>query len=156
MANVNLGQRLAYDVAGDVFQHLQKLSLRFHARKSTGDSIRRVLTDSAAVATIAKDALLPAISSLLTLVAMFIVLVRIDWHLTLVALIVVPYLVFVLKTFAGPMMQSSYQQQEIEGQIYASLEQTLSAIPVIHAFTREDLADELFRSNRPGIRRRVR
>ncbi len=145
MANVNLGQRLAYDVAGDVFQHLQKLSLRFHARKATGDSIRRVLVDSAAVASIAKDAVLPAISSLFTLIGIFIVLLCLNWKLTLVAVIVVPYLIWVLRRYAGPMMQSSYAQQEIEGRIYTSVEQTLSAVPVIHAFTREDFADEMFR-----------
>jgi ATP-binding cassette subfamily B protein/subfamily B ATP-binding cassette protein MsbA len=145
MANVNLGQRLAYDVAADVFQHLQKLSLRFHARKATGDSIRRVLTDSAAVSSIAKDALLPAISSLLMLIGMFVVLARMNWHLTLLAMAVVPYLIWVLRRCAGPMMERSYQQQQIEGEIYSSLEQTLSAIPVVQAFTREDLADEMFR-----------
>jgi ATP-binding cassette, subfamily B, bacterial len=145
MANVNLGQRLAYDVAGDVFQHLQKLSLRFHARKATGDSIRRVLVDSAAVASIAKDAVLPAISSLFTLVGIFIVLLCLNWKLTLVAVIVVPYLIWVLRRYAGPMMQRSFAQQEIEGRIYTSVEQTLSAVPVIHAFTREDFADDLFR-----------
>ncbi len=146
MANVNLGQRLAYDVAADVFQHLQKLSLRFHARKATGDSIRRVLTDSAAVSSIAKDALLPAISSALTLVGMFFVLLRLNWPLTLVAMLVVPYLIWVLKRFTGPLAQKSYEQQEIEGGIYASLEQTLSAVPVVQAYTREDLADQMFRT----------
>src|SRR4051794_28358773 len=145
MANINLGQRLAYDVAADVFQHLQRLSLRFHARKATGDSIRRVLTDSAAVSSIAKDALLPAIASLLTLISIFIVLVRLNWPLTLLAMVVVPYLIWVLKRFAGPMMQRSYEQQGIEGRLYSSLEQTFSAVPVIQAYTREDLADKVFR-----------
>jgi len=145
MANINLGQRLAYDVAADVFQHLQKLSLRFHARKATGDSIRRVLTDSAAVSSIAKDALLPAISSLMTLLGMFFVLLRLNWPLTLVAMLVVPYVIWVLKRFSKPMLQQSYNQQEIEGGIYSSLEQTLGAIPVVQAFTREDVADRMFR-----------
>ena len=145
MANINLGQRVAYDVAADVFHHLQKLSLRFHARKGTGDSIRRVLTDSAAVSSIAKDAILPAISSFLTLIAIFIVLVRLDWKLTLLAMLVVPYLVWVLKRYAAPMLDRSYKQQEIEGGIYSSLEQTLYAIPVVQAYTREDLADQMFR-----------
>ena len=144
MANINLGQRLAYDVAADVFLHLQKLSLRFHSRRATGDSIRRMLTDSAAVSSIAKDALLPAISSSMTLVGIFAVLVRLNWQLTLLAMLVVPYMVWVLKRYTRPMLEYGYKQQEIEGGIYASLEQTLSAVPVIQAFTREDLADRDF------------
>jgi ATP-binding cassette subfamily B protein/subfamily B ATP-binding cassette protein MsbA len=144
IANINLGQRLSYDVAGDVFQHLQKLSLRFHARKSTGDTVRRVLTDSAAVSTIVKDALLPATTSLLTLVGILFVLLRMNWMLTLVAICIVPYLIIVLKRYAGPMMQLSYAQQEAEGKMYGVVEQTLSAVPVVQAYTREPYADEMF------------
>src|SRR3954469_18798237 len=145
MANVNLGQRLAYDVAADVFQHLQRLSLRFHARKATGDSIRRVLTDSAAVSSIAKDALLPAVSSSLMLIGMFVVLLQMNWRLAILAVAIAPYLGWVLRRYARPMMEKSYEQQQIEGEIYSELEQTLSAVPVVQAFTREDLADEMFR-----------
>ena len=74
MAGVSLGQRVSYDLAGDLFRHLQRLSLRFHSAKSVGDLIRRVLTDSGCISTIVKDALIPVLTSLISLVVMFIVL----------------------------------------------------------------------------------
>src|SRR5258708_30233770 len=46
-ANISLGQRMVYDVAGPLFAQLQHLSLRFHASKAEGDNIRRVTADSA-------------------------------------------------------------------------------------------------------------
>ena len=61
-ANIAFGQRMVYDLAADLFGHLQRLSLRFHSRQSVGDSIRRVTTDCGCVATIVKDALLPVLS----------------------------------------------------------------------------------------------
>ena len=58
-ANIGFGQRMVYDLATDLFSHLQRLSLRFHSRQSVGDSIRRVTTDCGCVSVIVKDAVLP-------------------------------------------------------------------------------------------------
>src|SRR5687767_8295649 len=43
-ANIGFGQRMIYDLAEDLYGHLQRLSLSFHSRKSVGDLIRRVTT----------------------------------------------------------------------------------------------------------------
>ncbi len=61
-ANIGFGQRMVYDLATDLFGHLQRLSLRFHSRQSVGDSIRRVTTDCGCVSVIVKDALLPLLT----------------------------------------------------------------------------------------------
>src|SRR6476660_6413130 len=137
-ANISLGQRMTYDLASDLFARLQQLSLRFHTSKSVGDNIRRVTADCTCVSIILKDALLPAVSSLVSLVAMFTILWRIDPFLTLLSLTVVPYMMLVLQIYARPMMERSYQQQEVEGQIYDVVEQTFSAMPVVQAFGREE------------------
>jgi ATP-binding cassette, subfamily B, bacterial len=145
-ANISLGQRMTYDLAADLFTKLQQLSLRFHASKSVGDSIRRVTADCAAVSTIVKDALLPVFSSVVTLVAMFTVMWRIDRQLTLLAVAVAPYMMIVFRFYAKPMFERSYAQQEAEGRIYEVVEQTFSAMPVVQAFSREQSNDERFRT----------
>ena len=145
-ANISLGQRMTYDLAADLFTKLQQLSLRFHARKSIGDSIRRVTADCASVSTIVKDALLPVGSSAVTLVAIFMVMWRIDVPLTLLAVAVAPYMAIVFRIYARPMMDRSYAQQEAEGRIYEVAEQTFSAMPVVQAFLREPVNDERFRA----------
>jgi len=57
----------------------------------------------------------------------------------------VPYMMLVLQIYARPMMERSYQQQEVEGQIYDVVEQTFSAMPVVQAFGREEFNDARFR-----------
>src|SRR5438874_2329512 len=64
-----------------------------------------------------KDAILPVFGSVVSLVAFFTVLWRFDATLTLLALAVVPYMMLVFWFYAEPMMERSYQQQEIEGKI---------------------------------------
>jgi len=139
--NITLGQRMTYDLAADLFARLQQLSLHFHARKSVGDNIRRVTADSAAAAVIVKDALLPVIAALVSLAAMFCILWRINGPLALLSLAVVPYMAWVFWRYTGPMMERNYEQQALEGKIYEVVEQTLSAVPVVQAFGREDFND---------------
>jgi ATP-binding cassette subfamily B protein len=147
LANVALGQRMTYDLAADLFGHLQRLSLRFHSRKAVGDTIRRVTTDCGCVAIIVRDALLPVLTAAASLVVMFAILFGLDPVLTLLALAVVPYMVFVFRRYARPMLERSYEQQEIEGRMYDVVERTLSAMPVVQAFAREDEADRRFRQS---------
>ncbi len=141
-SNIDLGQRMTYDLAGDLFAKLQQLSLDFHVRKSVGDSIRRVTADCACASIIVKDALLPIFSSVVSLLAMFYILWRIDRTLAVLSLAVVPLMTWVLGRYAGPMMERSYEQQEAEGKIYEVVEQTFSAIPAVQAFGREELNDQ--------------
>ncbi len=145
IANIALGQRLGYDLAADLFRHLQQLSLRYHARKSVGDSIRRITTDSSCIARIVGEAILPIITSVCTLAAVLLVIWRLNWALSLTAFAVVPFMAGVLRRYAQPMLDKSYQQQEVEGQMYTFVEQSLSSIPIVQAFSREDANDVRFR-----------
>jgi ATP-binding cassette subfamily B protein/subfamily B ATP-binding cassette protein MsbA len=147
IANLHFGQRMVYDLAADLFGHLQRLSLRYHARRPVGDTVRRVTADCACVSAIVKDALLPVLSSLVALAVMFAVMWRLDPLLTLLALLVVPGMIAVFRRYAGPMMRHSHEQQEADGRIYDVIEQTLSAVPVIQAFAQEEAADRRFEAS---------
>jgi ATP-binding cassette subfamily B protein/subfamily B ATP-binding cassette protein MsbA len=151
LSSINLGQRLVYDLAGELLGHLHRLSLRFHSRNSVGDSMRRVTADCACVATIVKDALLPVLTSVVSLCVMFAIMWQLDAILTLLSLLVVPGMIVIFRRYARPMLERSYQQHELEGEIYDVVEQTLSTIPVVQAFGQEQEAEQRFR----GVTRRV-
>ena len=150
-ANIGFGQRMVYDLATDLFDHLQRLSLRFHSRQPVGDSMRRVTTDCACVSVIVKDAVLPFAAALVTFVAMFAVMWRLEPRLTLVSLAAAPWLVVVLRRYMGPMLDRSYAQQEAEARIYEVVERTLSAIPVVQAFGQEPARDREFARVSAGV-----
>ncbi|HTI97982.1 MAG TPA: ABC transporter ATP-binding protein [Dongiaceae bacterium] len=143
-SNITLGQRMTYDLAGDLFAKLQQLSLHFHARRAVGDSIRRVTGDCTCVSVIVKDALLPVGTSAVSLVVIFGILWRIDPVLSLLALAVVPCMVLLFRSYAGRMMDRSYAQEQAEARIYEVTEQVLAAIPVVQAFGREAYNDRQF------------
>jgi ATP-binding cassette, subfamily B, bacterial len=145
--NIGFGRRMVYDLAADLFGHLKRLSLRYHSRKSVGDSIRRITTDCGCVSTIVADALIPVLGSLFSLVLMFTIMWRLDATLTLLSLTVVPFMVATFQLYAGPMLARNYAEQALDGRLYNVVEETLAAIPVVHAFGGEERVDRRFQAS---------
>jgi ATP-binding cassette subfamily B protein len=140
-----VGARLTYALGADLFDHLQRLSLRFHGKASTGDLLRRVTTDSSCVSDLMFGVFVPALTAIITLVAVFTVMWQMDPLLALMAFLVAVPMCLLIWQFARQMTERSYQQYDLEGQIMAHAEQTLSALPVVQAFAREEHEDRSFR-----------
>jgi ATP-binding cassette subfamily B protein/subfamily B ATP-binding cassette protein MsbA len=143
--SVTLGQRMVYDLAADLFRHLQRLSLLFHSRQPVGDTIARVTTDTYCLQTLVNTALLPLLQSVLELAAMFLIMWHIEPTLTLLSLGVVPLLMVCMWVFGGVMEKRGRKERDAEGRLVAAVEQALNAIPAVQAFTREELEQERFR-----------
>ena len=132
-----IASRITYNLGGSLLEHLQRLSLRFHSRRPTGDLVRRVTRDSRCARDLMLNVLAPASTSLVTLVAMFTVMWQMDRVLSLVALLIIPALLFAERLFYGTMMERTYEQQQCEGMLMSRAERGLSALPVVQAFRRE-------------------
>lgn len=141
-----VGARVFYALGADLFEHLQRLSLSFHARHRSGDLIRRVTNDCSCVRELILWVYLLAVTSLVNLVSMFVIMWSLDRLLAGVALLVIPPLAILIRAFAQPMAQLTYEQQQREGEMMALVEQTLTALPMVQAFSREKHEDSRFRS----------
>jgi ATP-binding cassette subfamily B protein/subfamily B ATP-binding cassette protein MsbA len=111
-----------------------------------GDLVRRVATDSSSLQGLVLGVGMPILSSIVSVVAMVGILWHLDRTLSLLAVGAAPLLVLLIRVFDRPMARSSDEQQRLEGEMMALAEQTLSALPVVQAFGREDHHDERFRA----------
>ena len=145
VAVTRLGQRVTYDLAGDVFAHLQRLSLPFHSRRPVGDTIARVGHDTYGVQGLLTGAVIPVVHSVGMLVAMFLIMYDLSPHLTVLALLVMPLQLLAILAFGRPMKARSRDRLDLEGKMVTVVEQTLTSMPVVQAFTREDLETQRFR-----------
>jgi len=143
IAGVRLNQRITYDLGGDVFSHLQRLSLTYHSRQSTGDTIARVTGDPACVQ-VFTSAILHVIQSSTTMISMFVIMFMLQPTLTLLALLVTPFMAITVRVFARPLKARNRVARDLEGGIMTLVEQTLTAMPVVQAFGREDRNRERF------------
>ncbi len=141
-----VGQQIKYDLGASLFEHIQRLSLRFHTQQHTGDLVRRVTTDSNSVQGLIMGVVLPVLTSLVSLATMFTVMWQLDPLLSLIALLAAPLCVVLIRVFNQPMMERNYQHQQLEGQMMALTERTLTALPIVQGFNREDLEDQHFRN----------
>jgi ATP-binding cassette, subfamily B, bacterial len=140
-----VGARLTYGLGADLFNHLQHLSLRFHSKALTGDLVRRVTTDSECVSELLFGVFIPALTAMITLIAVFLVMWQLDPLLAFMSFLVAIPMCLLIRLLAPRMTERSYRQYDLEGQIMAHVEQTLSAMPVVQAFAREDYEDRSFR-----------
>jgi ATP-binding cassette subfamily B protein len=143
--SLRISQRMVWDLAADLFAHLQRLSLIFHSRRPLGDTIQRVTSDSYCVSTLVTDALIPLAQAMLMLGAMFAVMWSLEPTLTLVSLAVLPFLAVVIRFLARPLKDRARESRDYEGKLTSVVEQTLSAVPAVQAFTREKIEEQRFR-----------
>jgi ATP-binding cassette, subfamily B, bacterial len=136
LAWVRVGQRTVYDLAGDLFARLQRRSLAFHSRNSIGDAIARIAGDSWCVHAIAGSLFTPA-HALFSLAGMVALMASMDATLTLVALAVAPLTALASLALARPIRERARARRQIDGQIHAHVQQTLSGIAVVQGFAQE-------------------
>jgi ATP-binding cassette subfamily B protein/subfamily B ATP-binding cassette protein MsbA len=132
------------DLRSDLYQHLQRLSLSFHARRQVGDLLYRLTADTYAIQALTMNGIFPVVSAAMFLVGMTFVLLRIDWLLTLVALGVCPVLYVAIQRMTGRISDVSVSARELESGVYSIVQHSLSAIRVVQAFTQEEAEHRRF------------
>ena len=140
----SVGQWVMHDLRRTLYQHIQRLSLTYHDHKKTGDLISTVTSDIDAVQDFISSVLLGMIVNTLTLVGMLGIMFYLNWRFTLIALSVAPLLFVVVFSFTRRIKQASRAVRKKEGQVVSVIEEVLSSIRVVKAFTREDYEQERF------------
>src|SRR5213593_2998156 len=123
---VKIGLQALLKLRTDLYSHLQRLSLKFHDARRSADSSFRVAYDSQSIQTIYNKGFTNIFASVITLIGTFIIMLQLDWQLTMVSLAIVPLVV------------GSIYIQEMESAVLAQAQECLSSIRMVHAFGREE------------------
>jgi ATP-binding cassette subfamily B protein len=154
--NTVTGERLTLGFRARLFDHVQRLSLRFHDRRDTHDSIYRIQYDAEALQHVT-EAAFPFVSSTLTLVAALYVTLTIDWVLALVAFGVVPILFLLIRLYEKRVRPGYTELKELESGALGVVQEVLTTVRVVKAFGREDREQERFiHRSRDSMRARIR
>lgn len=122
----------------DLFGHLQRLSLKFHDTRNSGDSIYRVSYDAQAVQSIFNKGFSPVFNSMVTLLTTLGIMIYMDWKLTSLALGILPVLLYAIYFFADRIRSESTQIAESESALVTRTQEGMTSIRIIHAFGREE------------------
>ena len=145
MIFVRVGLQSLLKLRTELYAYLQALPLKYHDARRSADSSFRVAYDSQAIQSIySKGSFI--VSSVVTLAGTLVVMMRIDWTLTLVALGILPFVVLAIYYFAQRIRSQSTAIQERESDVLAVAQEGLSSIRMVHAFGREDFEVAQFRT----------
>ena len=151
------GERLLLRFRGKLLQHLQLLSLGYHDRVGTADSVYRIQYDAMALQYVAVDGLVSLASSVMTVAAMIYVTARIDGGLALIALAVVPPLLYVSWRFRSRLRGQARQVRQLESGALSIAQEVLGGLRLVKAFGQEDHEEKRFVGRaEDGVRARVR
>ncbi|HNR24155.1 MAG TPA: ABC transporter ATP-binding protein [Candidatus Bipolaricaulis anaerobius] len=132
------GWHVVADVRNDVYRHLQRLSLRFYEDKQTGQLMSRMVNDSELLEQLVAHAIPDVFVNVLMLAGVTAVLMSMSWQLALLSMIPIPFIVLAMRGFARYVRPAFRQRQVALGELNAALNDNLSGIREIQAFTREE------------------
>jgi ATP-binding cassette subfamily B protein len=138
MAHV-AGWGVVADVRAQIYQHLQRLSLRFYEDKQTGQLMSRMVNDSDLLEQLIAHAIPDVMVNVLMFIGVSVVLIAINWQLALLSMIPIPLIVLAMRGFAK-FVRPAFRERQVElGELNATLNDNLSGIREIKAFTREEI-----------------
>ncbi|MGH8938292.1 MAG: ABC transporter transmembrane domain-containing protein, partial [Actinomycetes bacterium] len=130
------GRSLGYSIRTAMYSHLQRLPLGYHDSKRTGDVLTRVTGDVLVVEEFVVKSVSNIVGSLLVLVGSFTVLLFQSWRVALVALVVVPLLAFVSRSFSLRIKVASKTQRSREGELASTAQEMLTSIRLVQSYGR--------------------
>jgi ATP-binding cassette subfamily B protein len=133
------GWGVVADARRDIYQHLQRLSLGFYEEQQTGQLMSRMINDSEMFERLISHAIPDTFVSILTLVGVSAVLLSMNVPLMLLTLVPIPLILFAMHGFNRYVRPAFRERQQELAELNATVNDNLSGIREIKAFTREEI-----------------
>jgi subfamily B ATP-binding cassette protein MsbA len=137
--NLNyIGERITFDLRLQLYRHLQNLSLAFYERRRVGELVSRLSSD----VTVVRQTLTSNIATLLQqgliLIGAIIVMLALNWRLTLFILVLTPLVIAIGAVFGVLLRRTSTQVQDELAGATVIVDEVLQNIRIVKSFVRED------------------
>jgi len=132
-----IAQRVVYNLRKDIDAKINKLPLKFLDANSYGDLLSRATNDVDTLSVTLQQSLTQVITALVTIIGILIMMISINWGLTLISLLVLPISALVTIVIAKRSQKYFAQQQEVLGTLNGHIEESYAGQNIIKAFGRE-------------------
>lgn len=133
-----VGNTILYDVRNKLFDHIQKLSLRFYSQTKTGEIISRVIHDVEQTKNFVVTGLMNIWLDMITILIAIGIMLTMDVGLTIVAIILFPIFGFCVKFFYGRLRRLTRERSQSLAEVQGHLHERVQGIPVTRSFALED------------------
>ncbi len=136
--NAKIEQNMVLDLRSDLFEHVTKLSLTYHDERHTGMLMSLINNQASALGAIMMS-FPPIAESVLMLIGMLIIALLIDWQVTLVSLICIPFLYWAIGLYGTRIVPRIQRVQSLELRSLAIVFEAMTMLRVIVSFGRRRL-----------------
>jgi len=137
-ATDSLSQKVSYDIRNRFYDKLQHLSFAYHDKEHTGDLMSKATADVESIRRFVNMGLVRALEVVVRLVALVSILVFMNWQLTLISLVFVPFIVIRSTMVMGRLRRMWLEVQQRMGEAVTILQENLVGIHVVKAFASEE------------------
>jgi subfamily B ATP-binding cassette protein MsbA len=138
-----VGQRVIFDVRGALYDHLQSQSMSFYDANQTGQLMSRVTNDVSQVQFFLTQGLSRLVTTFITIAANLAVMFWLDWHLTLISLVVVPLILWFQK-YSVKVWPLFRKRQELQASLNVVIQENVAGIKLVKAYGREEFEADRF------------
>lgn len=140
-----VGQRIVMELRIRLYDHMQRMSLRYLYGARVGELMSRVTNDVTVLQTLVTSVVVNLVVQGTTFLGMLGFLVYINWSLTLLTFAILPLCVFVLDRAGEKLRRVGHEIQEQIALVSSIVQEAFSAIRIVRSFATEDLELERFR-----------
>jgi len=141
---IGISRDIEYDLRNELFAHLEKLSQRYYNETRTGDLMSKLTNDLNAVRNLVGPGIMYSASTIVVGVATVVLMIHLDWRLTLLALIPLPVVSVLVKIFGQKIHDRFERIQALYSELTERVRENLSGVRVVRAFCQEQPEMALF------------
>lgn len=139
-----VGQKVITDIRALIFNSLQRQSLSFFDKTSTGSSISRIINDVNLVQSAVSDTFTAILKDSFTIIGLIFVVFYRDWVLATIAFCVLPFAVYPIVTFGKKLRKISTNTQKSIARLTGFLHENITGQRIVKAFCMEDYESKRF------------
>ena len=146
------GLRVLRDLRADVFEHVQRLTLGYFTRHEAGDVMSRFVNDTDTIQQMVSFALVNVLQGVLLIGWVVVTMLRKNLPFAAISLITLPFMFYATRWFSARAREAFRVARREIGDVNADLQESISAVREVQAFSREEENIEQFRASNAANR----
>ena len=121
-----VGEGVIFDLRISLYEHLQRMSLRFFTHTKLGELISRLNNDVVGAQTAISRTLVTLVTNFIEVISLLVVMLTLEWRLTLMGIIILPLFIFAARRLGRVFRDIARKQMEMNARMNATMNETLN------------------------------
>ena len=139
-----LGQKVIKDIRVKIFDKIINLKMSFFDKNSVGRLVTRAVNDIETIASIFSQGLFTIVADLFKMTVILIVMIAISFRLTIVVLLIFPFLIYATRIFQKSMKKAFELVRREVANLNSFVQERISGVKIVQIFNRENIEENIF------------